>query len=200
MLAKTRRFTNMYIKEILHNKKFGRVLNLGCGSDKDKEGNVYSDYFKFDEMIKIDPRTDIAIIPIKKLKGGAVIRHIVCGGEDMPLDDNSIDFLFMLRVLNKYQSSKSERVHSKQSASPDAMEESVEKIWEECLRVLRPDSELLISYADNYGDKDWIEKCRGMISEEFCPKEVFRYETDNDHFKGERVTGKIIEVFYGKRK
>lgn len=199
-LSKARKYTNIYIKEILKNKHFKTVLNLGCGNDADKEGGHYSSYLTFDNMIKIDPRTDIKIYPEKTQNNGSVIEHIACGGEDMPLDSNSIDFLMMLRVFNKFQSSDSEKIVDDLLDSQNSMLKSAHIIWEECLRVLSKDSEVLVTYSDNYGDHQWLADCRKMISKDFAPKEIFRFETSIDTFKGNKVSGKIIEIFYGSRK
>ncbi len=199
-LSKARKYTNIYIKEILRDKHFKTVLNLGCGNDSDKEGGHYSSYLTFDNMIKIDPRTDIKIYPKRIQDNKSVIRHIVCGGETMPLDSGSIDLLMMLRVFNKFQSSDSEQIVDNLVDSQNSMLRSAHVIWEECLRVLSKDSEILVTYSDNYGDHQWLTDCRGMISKDFAPKEIFRFETRSDTFKGSKVSGKIIEIFYGTRR
>jgi hypothetical protein len=199
-LSKARKYTNIYIKEILRDKHFETVLNLGCGNDADKEGGYYSSYFIFDNMIKIDPRTDIKIYPEEVKNNGSVIKHIVCGGENMPLKSNSIDFLMMLRVFNKFQSSDSEKIVDDPLCSESSMLRSARTIWKECLRVLSKDSEILVTYSDNYGDHQWLADCRKMISKDFIPKEIFRFETSSDMFKGNKVSGKIVEIFYGTRK
>lgn len=199
-LSKARKYTNIYIKEILRDKHFETVLNLGCGNDADKEGGHYSSYLAFDNMIKVDPRTDIKIYPERIQDNGSVIRHIVCGGENMPLEDESIDFLLMLMVLNKFQSSDSEKILKDPVASNNSILNSYKKIWDECIRVLSKKSEILITYSDNYGDYKWIDDCRKMISKDFVPMEVFRFETNDDIFKNKKVSGKIVEIFYGKRR
>jgi SAM-dependent methyltransferase len=88
MPTELRSKTNQWIRSIIGNKHFGTVLNLGCGSDSDKEGREYSQYFHYDSLIKIDKSPKFEV-------------DYVASAEKLPISDNSIDFLFMNWVIYK---------------------------------------------------------------------------------------------------
>ena len=54
MATLLRKQSNKWIKKNLVGKHFDVALNLGCGDDKDKQGNYYSKYFKSNKCIMID--------------------------------------------------------------------------------------------------------------------------------------------------
>jgi len=84
MATKLRQKHNKWLKKILKHKKFGIVLNLGCGRDKDSEGHSYKSYINCKKMIRVDPDPKFK----KKVDFNAK-------GEDIPLGDASIDLVFM---------------------------------------------------------------------------------------------------------
>ena len=91
MATRLRKESNEWMKELLKDKHFRVVINLGCGEGIDKEGSFYSDYFKWDKMINID---------IKKYPGV----NMVASAENLPLVSCSVDFIFchwMLYFLSK---------------------------------------------------------------------------------------------------
>ena len=81
MATRLRRTSNSWLRELLKNKHFKIVVNLGCRTDEDQEGNLYSSYFKWNKMIRID---------IENYKGVDIISSAV----NLPLEDISIDFIF----------------------------------------------------------------------------------------------------------
>ena len=83
MATKLRLKGNQIIKQLVQNKQFNTVINLGCGNDTDKEGGYYSDYFNAKKIIKIDPNTSI-----KGLDYHAK-------SEDLPLKNKMADLVFL---------------------------------------------------------------------------------------------------------
>jgi len=81
--------SNAWLRGLLRGKHFGRVLNLGCGSDKDFEGDVYSNYFGADEVVRVD---------ILDRHG---VADVVVSSEDLPFPDNSFDFVFANWMIYK---------------------------------------------------------------------------------------------------
>jgi len=113
MATRLRKESNKWMRKLLKDKHFETALNLGCGEDVDQEGNFYSNYFKWDKIIKID-----------KIKYVGVIQ---ASAENIPLKDNSVDFIFSNWML--YFLSKEGRI----------------KAVSEMKRVLKPKGKILIS-------------------------------------------------------
>ena len=113
MATRLRKKSNEWMKELLKDKHFKTALNLGCGEDVDQEGNFYSNYFKWDKIIKID-----------KIKYTGVMQ---ASAENLPLEDNSVDFIFSNWML--YFLSEENRI----------------KAVSEMKRVLKPKGKILIS-------------------------------------------------------
>jgi len=128
MATRLRITSNKRLRKLLRNKHFEVVVNLGCGEGIDKEGDFYSNYFKWDKMINID------IINYEGV-------DIVAPAENLPLDDNSVDFIFCNWML--YFLTKENRI----------------KAVSEMGRVLKPKGNILISYWDL---KD-VESMRSLL-------------------------------------
>ena len=115
MATRLRKESNKWMRKLLKDKHFGVVIDIGCGEGIDKEGNFYSDYFKWDKMmINID---------IKK----SPMVNMVASAENIPLASNSVDFIFSNWML--YFLSKEGRI----------------KAVSEMKRVLKPKGKILIS-------------------------------------------------------
>lgn len=89
-----RRRTNRWIRKQLKGKTFDTVLNTGCGSDDDSQGDQYSNYFQCQRMITLDNDP--------KCKA-----DITASVEDIPLEDNSVDCVFANWVIYKADIRKS---------------------------------------------------------------------------------------------
>ena len=85
VVSKLRIETNKWIRSQLEGKSYAVVLNLGCGSDRDKEGGYYSDYFRADKVLKLD----------KKRVSGVTFGV----AEDLPYADQFVDFVFSNWVI-----------------------------------------------------------------------------------------------------
>ncbi|MBW1672734.1 MAG: class I SAM-dependent methyltransferase [Deltaproteobacteria bacterium] len=109
-----RRKSNAYLRNLLKDKYFDTVLNLGCGKDDDYEGGRYSDYINCRKVIKIDINPDMPDL------------DFVAQADNLPLEDNSVDFLFMNWAFQYAHDPKTVK---------------------ELLRVLQPRAFALISYT-----------------------------------------------------
>ena len=81
MSTRLRKLSNTWLQELLKDKHFETCINLGCRTDEDQEGRFYSDYFKWNKMIKID----IEMFP------GV---DIIAPAEKLPIPDDSVNFIF----------------------------------------------------------------------------------------------------------
>lgn len=158
MPTELRKKTNRWIRQTIGGLHFGIVLNLGCGSDSDKEGSTYSQYFTYDKLIKIDNNP--------KYK----VNHIA-NAENMPIDSNSIDFLFMNWVIYK----------------TDML-----RTIQEMKRVLKKEAKALISYADP--SKNRVDEIRRALEEAFIPISAFTLDYCFKEIE------RRAEVIYGKLK
>ena len=89
-----RKSCNKWIRDILSNKKYDKVLNLGCGTDNDKENGIYSEYINADKIIKAD------ILDVPGL-------DYVASAENLPFEDNTFDLIFANWVIYKTDLPKS---------------------------------------------------------------------------------------------
>jgi len=80
--------SNKWLRNILSNRTFGRVLNLGCGTDKDQEGGYYSQYFKSNKVICMD-LIDRPVV------------DVVGSSEEMPFESDTFDFVFANWMIYK---------------------------------------------------------------------------------------------------
>ena len=83
-----RRAHNAWLRERFDGRTFGRALNLGCGTDADQEGAVYSSYLHAAEVVKAD------VVPA----GRDVVRADACR---LPFPDGSFDLVFANWVIYK---------------------------------------------------------------------------------------------------
>jgi len=143
MATRLRITSNKRLRKLLRNKHFEVVVNLGCGEGIDKEGDFYSNYFKWDKMINID------IINYEGV-------DIVSPAENLPLDNNSVDFIFCHWML--YFLTKENRI----------------KAVSEMVRVLKPKGEILISYWDL---KD-VESMRSLLMDNFKVLDIWRLDCE----------------------
>ena len=143
MATRLRITSNKRLRKLLRNKHFEVVVNLGCGEGIDKEGDFYSNYFKWDKMINID------IINYEGV-------DIVAPAENLPLDDNSVDFIFCNWML--YFLTKENRI----------------KAVSEMGRVLKPKGNILISYWDL---KD-VESMRSLLMDNFKVLDIWRLDCE----------------------
>ena len=143
MATRLRITSNKRLRKLLRNKHFEVVVNLGCGEGIDKEGDFYSNYFKWDKMINID------IINYEGV-------DIVSPAENLPLDDNSVDFIFCNWML--YFLTKENRI----------------KAVSEMGRVLKPKGNILISYWDL---KD-VESMRSLLMDNFKVLDIWRLDCE----------------------
>ena len=174
MSTKLRHFGNKIIKEIIANKKYDTVLNLGCGNDSDKEGGCYSNYFNSSNIIKIDPNKSYH----------QIVDHI-SKAENLPLKSKSINLSFLNWVL-----------------VPDdpSVEIDIDKTLVELHRVSADKAEVIISYADHTGDSASKNlNIRNMILKYFDIIKVYEFKTESDRYCGNTVDWKA-EIFYGKIK
>ena len=143
MATRLRITSNKRLRKLLRNKHFEVVVNLGCGEGIDKEGDFYSNYFKWDKMINID------IINYEGV-------DIVSPAENLPLDNNSVDFIFCHWML--YFLTKENRI----------------KAVSEMVRVLKPKGNILISYWDL---KD-VESMRSLLMDNFKVLDIWRLDCE----------------------
>ena len=143
MATRLRKDSNDWLRKLLKDKYFETVIDLGCGERIDKEGDFYSNYFKWDKMINID------IINYEGV-------DIVAPAENLPLDDNSVDFIFCNWML--YFLTKENRI----------------KAVSEMVRVLKPKGEILISYWDL---KD-VESMRSLLMDNFKVLDIWKLDCE----------------------
>jgi len=86
-ITSLRHNSNIWLRSILKDCFFDKVLNLGCGTDEDKEGSHYFKYFKHREIIFVD---------IKRTN----ITTLVANAEYLPFEDNTFDFTFVNWLLH----------------------------------------------------------------------------------------------------
>jgi len=161
MATRLRITSNKRLRKLLRNKHFEVVVNLGCGEGIDKGGDFYSNYFKWDKMINID------IINYEGV-------DIVAPAENLPLDDNSVDFIFCNWML--YFLTKENRI----------------KAVSEMGRVLKPKGNILISYWDL---KD-VESMRSLLMDNFKVLDIWKLDCEPSL---DLRTGKA-EMIYGVKK
>ena len=161
MATRLRITSNKRLRKLLRNKHFEVVVNLGCGEGIDKEGDFYSNYFKWDKMINID------IINYEGV-------DIVSPAENLPLDNNSVDFIFCHWML--YFLTKENRI----------------KAVSEMGRVLKPKGNILISYWDL---KD-VESMRSLLMDNFKVLDIWKLDCEPSL---DLRTGKA-EMIYGVKK
>ena len=143
MATRLRKDSNDWLRKLLKDKYFETVIDLGCGERIDKEGDFYSNYFKWDKITNID---------IKNYEGV----DIVSPAENLPLDNNSVDFIFCHWML--YFLTKENRI----------------KAVSEMVRVLKPKGEILISYWDL---KD-VESMRSLLMDNFKVLDIWRLDCE----------------------
>jgi SAM-dependent methyltransferase len=86
MASELRSGINKWLRNLLSDKRFGDVLNLGSGNDSDGEGNQYSGYFLSKHLTCLD---------IKNY-GEIDVRGKVY---DLPFKKESFDFIFSNLVM-----------------------------------------------------------------------------------------------------
>jgi len=143
MATRLRKESNKWLLEKFSGKHFEVVVDLGCGERIDKEGDFYSNYFKWDRMINID---------IKNYEGV----DIVASAENLPLENNSVDFIFCHWML--YFLSKENRI----------------KAVSEMFRVLKPKGEILISYWDLKN----VESMRSLLMDNFKVLDTWKLDCE----------------------
>jgi len=87
-LTPLRKQHNAWLRRRFQGRRFGRVLNLGCGTDEDKEGGRYRDYVDADEVVMAD------LSPCRP----GVLR---ADAADLPFPDGSFDLVFANWVVYK---------------------------------------------------------------------------------------------------
>jgi len=143
MATRLRKDSNDWLRKLLKDKYFETVIDLGCGERIDKEGDFYSNYFKWDKITNID---------IKNYEGV----DIVSPAENLPLDNNSVDFIFCHWML--YFLTKENRI----------------KAVSEMVRVLKPKGNILISYWDL---KD-VESMRSLLMDNFKVLDIWKLDCE----------------------
>ena len=156
-----RKTSNNWLRKLLKDKYFETVLNLGCGEGIDKEGDVYSNYFEWDKIINID---------IKKYEGV----DIVAPAENLPLDNDSVDFIFCHWML--YFLTKENRI----------------KAISEMKRVLKSKGKILISY---WALKD-VASMRSLLMDNFEGLDIWGLDCEESL---DLRAGKA-EIIYGVKK
>jgi len=80
--------SNQWLHTLLKDKHFDTVLNLGCGTDEDKQGGYYFEYFSHRKMVFVD---------IKKTR----ITTCVADAAMLPFQNGVFDFVFCNWLLYK---------------------------------------------------------------------------------------------------
>ena len=163
---------NRWLRKILSAQHFNIVLDLGCGEGTDDEGNNYSDYYSFDHLIRIDKEEGCVN------SRGKTITYpidIVARAESLPIEDNSINFIFSNWVF----------YHTNM---PQALREMQ--------RVLIPKEYVMISY---WGGEKIVgcESIRNLLKSAFDITELFEHVCDMSI--GDDRNGKY-EAIYGRLK
>ena len=137
MPSKLRLESNKWLKDILHNKHYNIALNLGCGNDNDKEGEFYSNYFNSNTCLLID---NLSEEKFQNQFSGKL--DYIASADNLPIDDNSIDFLFMNWVIYKC---------------------NVKDTFNEINRVLKKGGDAMISYSSATPDFIFIKNVLGEM-------------------------------------
>jgi SAM-dependent methyltransferase len=146
---RTIRECNKWLRRILKGRCFDTVLDLGCGMDSDHEGGRYSEYYSCKRMIRVDARPTVPNL------------DYVAKAENLPLPDESVDFVFMHWVFYL-------------TDMPRAISE--------VRRVLKRGGHAMVSYVSTSPDR--VAAIRAIITQVFEIEELFRSVLDERFWGG----------------
>jgi len=174
MATKLRKMGNDFLKTYFNNKSYDVVFNIGCGTDSDKEGGLYSQYFCANKVLKIDPNKD---------RIGST--DIVATCEDLPFRANYANLAFLNWVF--VEGDPSVKISIKDSV-------------QELARILDEKGEVVVSYSDHSKlSKERLRAIRAKLLEFFEEVKIYSYSTFDDTYCGKTVDWNA-EIFCGKLK